>query len=112
MRRLPHIKFDLTAQTDALGDACTPDPSSGSTFWPQQLGAAPRLGLGMVPPSRPVRADDQMSVQETQKSRTSVPHFSASESAPPDVGVLRLNLPAHHSQCPRVASRPSAMHIH
>ena len=66
----------------------------------------------MVPPSRLVRVDDEMSVQETQKSRTSVPHFSASESAPPDVGMLRWNLSAHHSQSPRVAPRPSAMHIH
>ena len=34
------------------------DPSSASTFWPQQPDAVPHLGPDMVPPSRPVRDDD------------------------------------------------------
>ena len=41
----------------------------------------------MVPPSRPVRADDEMSAQESEKSRFPFPQPSASESAPLDVHV-------------------------
>ena len=64
VRRIPHSTFlDLTTQTDALDDPwekeitgwdprSTRDPSSGSSFWPQQPGATSRLGLDMVPPSR------------------------------------------------------------
>ena len=85
--RLPHSTFlDLTTQTDARDDASeeeitgwearsTQDPSSGSSFWPQQPGATSRLGPDLVPPSRPVRADDEMSVQEQQTTR--VPFHSS-----------------------------------
>ena len=81
VRRLPHSTFlDLTTQTDAPDDAweeeitgwdprSTRDPSSGSSFWPHQSDATSRLGPDLVPPSRPVRTDDAMSVQEHETTR-------------------------------------------
>ena len=80
VRRLPHTTFlDLTTQTDAPDDAweeeitgwdprSTRDPSSGSSFWPQKPDATSRLRSDLVPPSRPVRADDEMSVQEPENN--------------------------------------------
>ena len=47
-----------------LGTRSTRDPSSGSSFWPQQPDATSRLGPDLVPTSRLVRADGEMSVQE------------------------------------------------
>ena len=84
-RRLPHSTFiDLTTQTDAPDDASeeeitgwdprsTQDPSSGSSFWPQQPDATSRLGPDLVPPTRPVGADDEMSVQAPETTRVPLP---------------------------------------
>ena len=68
----------------------TRDPSSGSSFWPQQPDAAARLGPALVPPSRLVRADDEMSVQASETTRVPIDHHSASESIPPDVPVASV----------------------
>ena len=99
VRRLPHSTFlDLTAQTDAPDDAWeeeitgweprnTRDPSSSSSFWPHEPDATSRLGPDLVPPSRLVRADDEMSVQEHETTHVPFTHPSAGESAPPDVPV-------------------------
>ena len=99
VRRLPHSPFlHLTTQTGASDNAweeeitgwdpwSTRDPSSGSSFWPQQLGATSRLGPDLVPPGRPVGADGEMSVQGPESTRVPFPHPSANESAPPDVLV-------------------------
>ena len=43
----------------------TRSPSSGSSFGPQQPDATSRLGPDLVPPSRLLRADEEMSVQAT-----------------------------------------------
>ena len=40
-----------------------------------------------MPPSRRVRADDEMSVQEQEATRVPLTHLSASESTPLDVPV-------------------------
>ena len=40
-----------------------------------------------MPPSRPVRTDDEMSVQELETTHVSVAHPSASETIPSDVLV-------------------------
>ena len=81
VRRLPHSTFlDLTTQTDAPGDAwedeiagwdprSTRDPSSSSSFWPQQPDETSRLEPDLVPPSRSMRTDDEMSVQEPETTR-------------------------------------------
>ena len=94
--RLPHSTFlDLTTQTDAPDDAwedeitgwdprSTRNPSSGSSFWPHQSDATSRLGPDLMPPSRSMRTDDEMSVQEPETTHVSVAHPSASEDAPPD----------------------------
>ena len=78
VRRLPHSTFlDLTTQRDAPDDAweegttgsdprSTRDLSSSSSFWPHQSDATSRLGPDFMPPSRPVRTDDEMSVQEPE----------------------------------------------
>ena len=78
VRRLSHSTFlDLTTQTDAPDDAWeeqitgwdprnTRDPSSSSSFWPHQPDVTSRLGRDLVPPSRPMRAEDEMSVQENK----------------------------------------------
>ena len=101
-RRLPHSTFlDLTTQTSAPDDAWeeeitgwdtrnTRDQSSGSSFWPQQPDVTSRLGPDLVPPSRLVRAADEMSVQEQETSHVPLPQPSASESAPPDVLVASV----------------------
>ena len=93
-RRLPHSTLlDLTPQTDALDDACeeeitgwdppsTRDPSSSSSSWPHQSDATSRLGPDLMPPSRPMRTDDEMSVQEPETTHVSVAHPSASEAIP------------------------------
>ena len=41
----------------------------------------------MVPPSRPMRTDDELSVQEPETTHVSVAHPSASETIPSDVPV-------------------------
>ena len=90
--------LDLTTQTDPPDDAweeeitgwdlrSTRDPCSGSSFWPQQPDATSRLVPELVPPSRPVRADEEISVQEQETTHVPFTHPSASESIPPDVPV-------------------------
>ena len=98
VRRLPHSTFlDLTTQTDAPDDAwedeitgwnprSTRDPSSSRSFWPQS-DATSRLGPDLMPPSRSMRNDDEMSVQEPETTHVSVAHPSASETIPSDVPV-------------------------
>ena len=100
--RFPHRTFlDPTTKTDAPEDAweeeitgwdprSTRYPSSGSSFWPQRPDATSRLGPDLVPPSRPVRADDEMSVQEHETTHAPFTHPSASESIPPDVPVASV----------------------
>ena len=102
VRCLSHCGIlDLTTQTDAPDDAweqevtgwdrrSTRDPSSGSSFWPQPPEAASRLGPHLVPPSRLVRADGEMSAHESETSRVPYPHPSASDLAPPDVPVAAV----------------------
>ena len=87
---LPHSTFlDLTTQTGAPDDPweeeitgwdprSTRDPSSSSSFWPHQPDATSRLGPDLVPRSRPVRTDDEMSVQEHDTTHVSV-HTSFSK---------------------------------
>ena len=82
-RRLPHSTFlYLTTQTDAPDNAweeeitgwdprSTRDPSSSSSFWPHKSGATSRLGPELMPPSRPMRTDDEMSVQEPETTHIS-----------------------------------------
>ena len=78
VRRVPHSTFlDLTTQTDAPGDAweeitgwdprSTRDPSSSSSFWPHQHDATSRLGPDLVPPTRPVRTDEQIKGKNTKR---------------------------------------------
>ena len=97
VRRLPHSTFlDLTTQTDAPDDAweeitgwdprSTRDPSSGSSFCPHQPDATSRLGPDLVPPSRPVRTDDEMSVQEHETTHVPFTHPSATETRSCDLG--------------------------
>ena len=99
VRRLPHSTFlDLTTQIDAPDDAweeeitgwdprSTRYPGSSSSFWPHQCDATSRLGPDLVLPSRPVRADDEMSVQEPETTHVPVAHTSTSETIPSDVPV-------------------------
>ena len=99
VRRLPHSTFlDLTTQTDAPDDAweeeiigwntrSTRDSSSGSSFWSQQPDSTSRLEPDLVPPSRLVRADDEVSVQKQETTHVHFTHPSASESIPPEVPV-------------------------
>ena len=68
----------------------TRDPSNGCSFWPQQPDTKSRLGPGLVPPSRRVRADDEMSVQEKEATHVPLTHLSASESTPLDVLVASV----------------------
>ena len=96
---MPHSTFlDLTTQTDANDDAWeeeftgwdprkTRDPSSGSSQWPHQSDATSRLGPDLMPPSRPIRTDDEMSVQEPETTHVSVADPSGSETIPSDVPV-------------------------
>ena len=102
VRRLPHSTFlDLTTQTSAPDDAweeeitgwdprSTRDPSSSSSFWPHQSDATSRLGPDLMPPSRPMRTDDEMSVQELETTRVPVAHPSTSDTIPSDVPVTSL----------------------
>ena len=64
--------------------------SNGSSFKSQQHGATSRLGPDMVPPNRPVRSDDAMSIQGSETSCVPFPHPSASASASPDVPVASV----------------------
>ena len=101
VRRLPHSTFrDLKTQTDAPDDAwedeitgwkprSTRDPSKSSSFWPQS-DATSRLGPDLMPPSRSMRTDDEMSLQEPEKTHVSVGHPSASETIPSDVPVASV----------------------
>ena len=102
VRRLPHSTFlDLTTQTDALDDAweeeitgwdprSTRDPSTSSSSWPHQSDATSRLGPDLMPPSQPMRTDDEMSVQEPETTHVSVAHPSARETIPSDVPVTSV----------------------
>ena len=77
VRRLPHSTIlDLTTLTVVPDDAwedeitgwnprSTRDPSSSSSFWPQS-DATSRLGPDLMPPSRSMKIDDEMSVQEPE----------------------------------------------
>ena len=115
--RLPYSTFlELKTQADAPDDAweeeitgwdprSTRDLSSGSSFWPQQPDATSRLGPDLVPPSRPVRADDEMSVQKQETTHVPVAHPLASESFHLTFLLVRLNRKIQHRQCPRVTSR-------
>ena len=99
--RLPHSTFlDLTTQTDVPDDAwedeitgwnprSTRDPSSSSSFW-RQSDATSRLGPDLMPPSRSMRTDDEMSAQEPETTHASVAHPSASETIPSDVPVASV----------------------
>ena len=66
------------------------DPSSSSSFWPHQSGATSRLGPDLVPPSRPVITEDEMSVQELETARDPFTHSSASETIPADAPVTSV----------------------
>ena len=102
VRRWPHSTFlDLTTQTDAPDDAweeditgwdprCTRDLGSRSSFWPHQSDATSRLGPDLMPPSRPVRTDDEMSVQEPETRHVPVAHPSAHETIPSDVLLISV----------------------
>ena len=102
VRRLPHSTFlDLMTQTDAPDDAweeeftgwdprSTRDPSSSSSFGPHQPDVTSRLGPDLVSPSRPVRAEDEMSVQEHETTRVPFRHSSASETIPSDGPVTSV----------------------
>ena len=104
---MPHSTFlDLTTLTDAPDDdaweeeitGCDPrstrDPSSSSSFWPHQSDATSRLGLDLLPPSRPVRTDDEMSVQEHETTHVPSTHPSESETISSDVPVTSVELDA------------------
>ena len=65
----------------------TRDPSSSSSFWPHPSDATSRLGPDLMPPSRPMRTDDVLSVQEPETTHVYVAHPSASETIPSDVPV-------------------------
>ena len=102
VRRLPHSTIlDLTTQRDAPDDAweegttgsdprSTRDLSSSSSFWPHQSDATSRLGPDLMPPSRPVRTDDEMSVQEPETTHIPIAHPSTSETIPSDVPVTSV----------------------
>ena len=90
--------IDLTTQTDAPDGAweeeitgwdprSTRDQRSSSSFWPHPSDATSRLGPDLMPPSRPKRTYDDMSVQEPETTHVAVAHPSASETIPPDVPV-------------------------
>ena len=78
VRLLPRSTFlDLTTQTDSPDDAWEEEitgwettkhtrSSSSSSFWPHQSDATSRLGPDLMPPSRPMRTDDELSVQEPE----------------------------------------------
>ena len=68
----------------------TRDPGSSSSFWPHQSDATPRLGRDLMPPSRPVRTDDEMSVQEPETTHVPVAQPSTSETIPSDVPVTSV----------------------
>ena len=56
----------------------------------QQSDATSRLGPDLMPPSRLVRADDGMSVQEPETTHVPVAHPPASETIPSDVPVTSV----------------------
>ena len=100
--RLPHSTFlDLTTQDpDAPDDAWEEEITVGtheaheiravcSSFWAQRQNATSRLGTDLVPPSRPVRADE-MPMQEYETTHAPCTRPSASESIPPDVPVVSV----------------------
>ena len=101
VRRFPHSTFlDLTTQTDVPDDAMedeitgwnprsTRDPSSSSSVWPHS-DATLRLGPDLMPPSRSMKTDDEMSVHEPETAHVSVTHSSASETIPSDVPVASV----------------------
>ena len=124
VRRLPHGTFlDLTTQTDAPDDAweeeitglhqrSTRYPSSGSSFWSHQSYATSRLGPDLVPPSRPVRTDDEMSVQEHETTHVPFADPSASKTIPSDVPVTLVEPEdSVQRQRPCVAFRSNVLQI-
>ena len=102
VRRLPNNTFlDLTTQTDVPGDAWEEDltgwdheaheiPAVAVLFWPHQPGATSRLP-DLVPASRPVRTEDEMSVQEHETTHVPFTHPSASETSPSGVPVTSVD---------------------
>ena len=100
--RLPNSTFlDLTTQTDVLDDALDEEitvwdprstryPSTDRSFWPQQPDATSRLGPDLMPQSRSITTDDEMSVQEHETTHVPFTRPSASESIPPDVPVCSV----------------------
>ena len=80
----------LGKKKSLAGTRMTRDPSSSSSFWPHQTDATSRLGPDVMPPSRPVRTDDDMSVQEPETTHVPVAHPSTSETIPSDVPVTSV----------------------
>ena len=119
VRRLPHSTFPgLTTQTDAPDDAwegwdprSTRDPSSSSSFWPHQSDTTSRLGPDLMSPSRSMRADDEMSIQEPEATHVSVAHSSASETIPSDVPVAWVEPKDSVQTTPRVAFCSNVLQI-
>ena len=60
------------------------------SFWPRQPDATSRLGPDLVPPSRQVRTDDEVSVQEHETTHVPFTHPSASDTIPSDVPVTSV----------------------
>ena len=89
------------------------DQNSSSTFFlAHQPDVTSHLGPDLVQPSRPVRAEDEMSVQEHETTRVPLTHSSASEKNSIRRSCeLQLNWKCQHRQCLRVASRPNALRI-
>ena len=81
---MPHSTLlDLTTQTDAPDDArheeitgldprSTRDLGNSSSFWPHQSDATSHLKPDLMPPTRPVRTDDEMSVQEPETTHVPI----------------------------------------
>ena len=85
--------FLISRHTDAPDDAweeeitgwdprSTRDPGSSSSFWPHQSDATSRLGPDLMPSSRQMGTDDEMSVQEPETTHVPVAHPSISETIP------------------------------
>ena len=54
-------------------------------FRPHQPDVTSRLGPDMVPPSRPVRAEDELSVHDHETTSVPFTHSSVSKTIPSDV---------------------------
>ena len=73
--------------------------------------ATSRLGPHLVPPSRPVRTDDEMSVQEHETTHVPSTHPSASKTIPSDVPVTSVEPEDSVRQRPCVAFRSNVLQI-